>query len=138
MRTDPIVIVSLALASLCLTACTATPEPRVVDADDVGTLGSLMPGQALVIVFDPGDRIPLDVSVGGPLVATPADSAPILLEVKRRFFLRIDEDGVETSLDGKTFGKVERPGLFSIGVGANKKGTAAHISITTPTLAEPE
>ncbi|NUO48268.1 MAG: hypothetical protein HOV80_05355 [Polyangiaceae bacterium] len=120
-----------------VTGCASAPEPRIVDADDIGKLGSLEPNQALVIVFEPGDHIPLELSVGGPLVATPAGAEPIKLEVKRKFFLRIDGDGIKTSLDGKTFGKVDRPGSFSIGIGANQKGTRAHISITTPTPTEP-
>ncbi|NUO52027.1 MAG: hypothetical protein HOV80_24515 [Polyangiaceae bacterium] len=130
-------LTTLLLSTAVLSGCAATPEPRIVDADDVGKLGPLEPNQALVIVFEPGDSIPLDLSVGGPLVATPADSQPIKLQVKRKFFLRIDGDGMKTSLDGKTFGKVDKPGSFSIGVGANQKGTRAQISITTPTPTEP-
>jgi hypothetical protein len=129
---------ALLLATALLSGCASTPEPRVVDADDLGKLGPLEPNQALVIVFEPGDQIPLDLSIRGPLVESPADAEPIKLQVKRRFFLRIDGDGLKTSLDGKTFGKVERPGTFSIGVGANKNGTRAHISVTTPTPAEPD
>jgi hypothetical protein len=130
-------LTTLLLSTAFLTACATTPEPRIVDADDIGKLGPLEPNQALVIVFEPGDSIPLDLSVGGPLVETPPSSEPIKLQVKRKFFLRIDGDGMKTSLDGKTFGEVERPGSFSIGVGANNKGTRAHISITTPTPSEP-
>ena len=131
-------VATLLFSAATLIGCANTPEPRIVDADDLGKIGQLQPNQALVIVFEPGDHIPLDLSVGGPLIETPADREPIKLQVKRKFFLRIDGDGLKTSLDGKTFGKVESPGSFSIGVGANKNGTRAHISITTPTPAEPD
>jgi hypothetical protein len=125
------------LASLALAACAATPEPRVVRAADLGELGAVSPGQPLVVVFERGDKIPLTFRVGGPLVATPDGLAPISLEVKRRFYLRITEDGVATSLDGKRFGDVVSPGTFAIGVGATKEGALATVEITTPTLAEP-
>jgi hypothetical protein len=119
-------------------ACAAEPPPRVVHVNDLGRLGALAPGQAIVIAFAAGDFIPLDVAVDGPLVRSPQDAPPIALEVRRPFFLRIDEDGLRTSLDGVHFGDNVAPGSFSMGVGATKEGVRARLHIRTPTPREPE
>ena len=99
---------------------------------------TLAPGQSLVIEFQPGDEIPLDVTVEGPLVKSPTPVEPIRLKVERRFFLRLDGDGVATSLDGVTFGDHAEKGAFSFGIGATKEtGVKATIAIRTPTPREP-
>jgi hypothetical protein len=130
---------SLLLGAL-LTAsvgCASGPAPRVIRASELGSAPPLEPGQAVIVEFLPGDRIPLSVTVGGPLVHTPEDLAPIQLEVVRRFFLRLDEDGLATSLDGKTFGDHVEKGSFQFGVGVTKAGANATIGIRTPTPREP-
>lgn len=124
----------LALA-VALPACAATPEPRFVRAADLGKMGPLAPGQPLVIELQEGDVIPLRVTLDGPFVKTPEEAPLIPLRVARRFFLRIDGDGMKSSADGKNFDwKAIKPGTFSVGVGATRAGgIEAHISIKTPT-----
>jgi hypothetical protein len=119
--------------------CAARPAPLVVRAGAIGDQpAKLAPGQSLVIEFQPGDEIPLDVSVDGPLVRSPKPAEPVRLKVVRRFFLRVDEDGIATSLDGVTFGDHIEKGAFRFGVGATKeKGVTATIAIRTPTPREP-
>ncbi len=125
------------LSVVSLVGCASTPEPRVVRATELASLGSVEPGQPLVVLFERGDQIPLSVVIGGPLVKSPEGAAPIPLEVQRRFYLRLDESGMKTSLDGKTFGDAVEPGQFSVGVGATKEGANARIEVKTPTLREP-
>lgn len=129
--------VVLGAALLALSGCASGPPPRIVKASELGSAGPIEPGQALIVEFVPGDRIPLSVTVGGPLVHSPEDLAPIELEVVRRFFLRVDEDGLATSLDGKTFGDHVEKGSFQFGVGVTKAGASATIGIRTPTPREP-
>jgi len=118
--------------------CAASPAPRVVRATEIGKGPAAALGQALVIEFQPGDEIPLDVSIEGPLVQSPKPSEPIRLKVVRHFFLRLDGDGAETSLDGKTFGEHSAPGAFRFGIGATRTdGVTATIAIRTPTPKEP-
>ncbi len=133
---------TLALAtSLFVAGCAARPTPPVVRAADLGKPGTVGPelvGLPVVLLFEKGDRIPLSVEIGGPLVQTPGGLAPIQLEVQRRFFLRLDEDGMATSLDGQSYGDVVSRGSFAVGVGATKAGPLASIKVVTPTLKEPD
>jgi hypothetical protein len=68
-------------------------------------------------------------------VKSPEGAPPIPLRVTRHFFLRIDEGGLKSSLDGKDFDwKPVAPGQFQLGVGVTKgEGVKANISIRTPT-----
>lgn len=129
------------VTTLLLAGCAARPAPPVLRASEIGKLDTSAPipnRLPLVILFEKGDRIPLSVTIGGPLVQTPATLTPIQLEVRRRFFLRLDEDGMATSLDGETYGDVVAPGSFAIGVGATKDGPMASIQVVTPTPEEPD
>ncbi len=127
----PFIVLAMALGG-----CAASPPARVVRSADLGTLGPLVPGQPLVIEFQPGDTIPLFVTLDGPFVKSPEGAPPIPLRVVRHFFLRIDEGGLRSSLDGKSFDdEPVRPGQFQIGFGATKAGPEARITIRTPTPA---
>jgi len=123
-------------SALLLSACAASPAPRTVRAAEIGKLGPLAPGQPLVIQFEPGDTIPLHVAVEGALLRTDPDAAPVRVHVLRRFFLRIDGDGMRTSLDGRSFDEDPATrGAFSVGFGASPRGTEGRITIRTPTPA---
>ena len=68
---------------------------------------------------------------------TQPGAPPIPLRVARHFFLRIDEGGLKSSADGKSFdAKPIKPGQFQVGVGATKAGPEARISVVTPTPAD--
>jgi hypothetical protein len=128
--------VSIACAALLLCACAASPAPRTVRATEMGKLGPLSRGQPLVIQFEPGDTIPLHVAVEGTLLRTDPGTPAVPVRVLRRFFLRIDDDGLRTSLDGRSFDETPvTRGAFSFGVGASPRGTEGRITIRTPTPA---
>ncbi len=133
-------IISLLLVTLSALGCASGPPPRVVRATDVQGVAKLALGQPLIIEFHEGDTLPLDFSLQGPLLQSPTDAPPIMLTAKRRFFLRIDGDGLRSSLDGKDFSKSPAaPGSFQIGIGATReRGTRATITIKGPTPREPE
>jgi hypothetical protein len=128
----------LVIAALALAGCAApSPPPLVVRARDLpeATPIVLRPGQQLVLEFDAGDIIPLDVSIDGDLAGTPPDAAPIPIRVKRRFWLKLDgTKQLLTSLDGVHFGRHSRPGSFGFHILATpESGTRAQIRIITPT-----
>lgn len=125
---------SIALA-LTLSACATRPTPLVIRAADVRSRPvSVGPTEVLVLEFQPGDEIPFDVRVEGPLVETVAPSEPLRLRAVRRFFLRVDRTGVATSLDGVTFGEHSAPGTFRVGVNVTQSaGVTASMAIRTPT-----
>lgn len=126
---------SLGLLSLLAGCAGAAPEPLRVRAADLGTLDEALvkTGRPLVIEIQQGEVIPLDIDVGGDLVAAP-EGTSIPLTAKRTFFLRIDKDGLTTSLDGNTFGTKPRvPGSFRFGVSATRaRGLRSEIVVRTP------
>lgn len=120
-----------------IAGCASGPAPLVVRASELKNASALAPGQPIVIEFQAGEEIPLELTMDGPLVQSQKPETPIRLKVVRRFFMRIDEDGVTTSLDGKTFGDNVAPGSFRFGVGATKeKGVVATFAVRTPTPRE--
>lgn len=127
---------SLAFTLFALTSmvgCASNPPPRVVRVSDVGDGPPLLPGQALVIEFQENDRLPLSFVLAGPLLVTEGDTA-LTLRATRRFFLRVDEDGIATSLDGHDFSKGNgAPGSFQAGISATKEGVRANVTIKGPT-----
>ncbi|MBL9025036.1 MAG: hypothetical protein JNL21_22760 [Myxococcales bacterium] len=123
------------LTSLFLLAgCAAAPAPQVVRATELARMGVAPEGQPLVILFEPGDKIPLAVTVEGPLVRSPDGLAPVALEVKQRFYLRIEDGEMRTSADGVSFSDPAEPGSLAFGFGATKDGPTASVKIVTPTL----
>jgi len=130
--------VGLAIA-LSTLGCASGPPPRTVRLDQVQAMADLANGQPLIIEFREGDTLPVDFSLQGPLLESAKDTPAIVLTAKRRFFLRIDSDGLRTSLDGKDFSKnPAAPGSFQIGIGASReRGTRGNITIKGPTPNEP-
>lgn len=133
-------IVSLLIVSLSTIGCASGPPPRVVRVTDMQGMAELAKGQPLIVEFHEGDTLPLDFSLQGPLLESAIDAPPIVLTAKRRFFLRIDGDGLRSSLDGEDFSKnAAAPGTFQIGIGASReRGTRATITIKGPTANEPK
>lgn len=140
LRTSPVAhgallsLFSLVLAGALAGCASSGPPPRHVKSADIGKLGPLLPDQPLIIEFQAGDVIPLHVTLEGPFVRSPEGAPPIPLQVTRHFFLRIDKDGMKSSLDGEDFDwKAVKPGQFQAGVGVTAEGVKANITIRTPT-----
>ncbi|MFO0613658.1 MAG: hypothetical protein U0414_13765 [Polyangiaceae bacterium] len=126
-------LLGAALALVGLVGCAATPAPQYVRADALGT-GTIDPGRPIVVEFQEGDSIPLELLIDGPFVETPADATAIALRVRRHFFLRLDADGLASSVDGRDFDPgIAEPGRFQFGVSITKEGVAAKMAIRTPT-----
>lgn len=132
---------SLLSSFLALTACGSAPlpEPVVVRASDPSALARVDPKTRPVIIeVDPGDAIPLTVSVDGDLIATPPGQAPVTITARRRFFVRATKDGLALSLDGVHWDpKRLARGAIAFGFGVTAaSGARANLTITTPTLAQ--
>jgi hypothetical protein len=127
-------VVALALAAAaCGGAHAAGPPIRLKAWEPVGSEMKEWPGRPMIIEFREGDELPLAFSIDGDFLVTPADLPPIRLRAKRAFFLKVDEKGFHTSLDGEDFEeKPHTPGSFRIGVGAHKEGLTAEMRIVTP------
>ncbi len=120
----------LGFLAAALAGCAASPPPRIVRLDELAKLDEIRPGQQVVVELQPGDKIPVSFEVGG-WVKTPSDLEPIELTVTKHVFVRIDEDGLQTSDDGKTFGHHRRPGSFQIGFRLKKTGASAKVAVRT-------
>ena len=128
----------LVAITAALAGCTSAPAPRVVRVNDVQAVAGLAQGQPLIIEFHEGDTLPLDFSLQGPLLESDKEAPPIVLTARRRFFLRLDGDGLSASLDGEDFSRRPlAPGSFQIGIGATpESGTRANLTIKGPTPQE--
>lgn len=121
------------LLLLLATGCAAAPAPRVVKLSELKGEVPLADGQPLIVEFEEGDTLPLVFQLDGPFMHSDKQAPPLTLRAARHFFLRIDEDGFHSSVDGKDFGKKpSMPGKFQIGFHVTKEGPRANISITTP------
>lgn len=123
----------ISLLSLLLGACAKPPPALHVRASDRASLEQMAAGQPVVVEFQEGDVIPLRVFVGGPLAETDPSTPPVVVRVKRRFFLWLDQDTMKVSLDGEHFDPPRgSPGKFSFGLGVNREGPQATMSLVTP------
>jgi hypothetical protein len=114
-------------------ACAPAEEAHYARLRDLPSLSGWKPGEPLVLEVDKGDTLPLRFSLDGPLFQSAKDAPPIVLEATRHFYVRIDHNGLRSSLDGKDFGaSPAKPGQFQIGFGVSPKGAEASIAIRTP------
>jgi hypothetical protein len=110
---------AVAVLTLTLAACTSSYDaPRVRLAQIDQHAGALQRGEPLWVVFEPGDELPLYVSVRGALVETSGE--PLTLRVKRRFFVLLGDGMPRISFDGVHVADLP-PGSFHIGLGKSKE-----------------
>jgi len=111
--------------------CSSTmPEVKPVRPADLRADNATLP---MLVELQPGDRIPLDLYVGGDLMELEPGATPPTVLVKKRFFVLLQEDSPpRLSIDGKTLGQVH--GSLSIGLGAKpKEGVRASVGVSTKT-----
>ena len=133
-------VLALALVPLPLAGCAAEVEPLRVRAADLGRAGPLHPaeGQAVVIEFQEGDLVPIDLSFTGDLIELSPPSPDLAFRARRRFFLKMGKKDLAVSLDGVHFGDRPRePGSFRLGLSATAQGTRVHVDVKTPRHVEP-
>ncbi|MEZ4229594.1 MAG: hypothetical protein R3B89_10530 [Polyangiaceae bacterium] len=99
-------------------ACASTPTlPTPVAASRLGAEGEVK--LPLLLVFEAGESVPLDVTTHGDVVALKSDGGAKLV-AKRKLWLLITEDSPpRLSLDGEHFDQVH--GAFSFGFGVTKQ-----------------
>lgn len=131
---------ALALVTLGAGCSSATPPPRIVRATEPsGLAGVDLTKESVVLEFLPGDVIPLTLVIDGDVVGTPKDAPPIPLTAKSHFFLKVGPGVLAVSLDAAHWEtKPIAPGRFQIGIGVDRAGPRASISLTTPKHAAPE
>jgi len=131
-------VITLALAPV--TGCAHTEvAPLRLRAGDFRPTTRLVPGQALILGFKAGERIPATIVADGEVVETTPSPSVVWLTVKRDFWLRIQGSEIKTSLDGVHFDqKPAAPGRFQVAITATRdSGPKVSVSITTPVHAKP-
>jgi hypothetical protein len=133
-------VFSCAVALACATGC-AQPalSPVRLRAGDWRPSAALAAGQAVVLDFKAGDRIPVSIQVDGEIIETTPSPSAIWLTAKRDFSVRIRGSEIKTSLDGIHFDdKPAAPGSFQLGLGPTPEGgPKLSLHVTTPVHAKP-
>jgi len=132
--------VGIALAFAPVSGCAHTEvAPLRLRAGDFRPTTRLVPGQALILAFKAGERIPATIVVDGEVVETTPSPSVVWLTVKRDFWLRIQGREIKTSLDGVHFDqKPAAPGRFQVGITATRdSGPKVSVSIVTPVHGKP-
>lgn len=129
-------ILVLATASACAHTEVA---PLRLRAGDFRPSTRTAPGQAIILDFKAGDRVPVTIQVGGEVVETTPSPSVVWLTAKRDFSLRIRGGELKTSLDGVHFDeKPAAPGRFQVALQATPEGgPKLAVSITTPVHGRP-
>jgi len=129
----------LALAAFPVGCAHTTLPPLRVNASAKAPWPPIREGQALIIDFKAGDRIPVLIQVDGEIIETNPSPTTVWLTAKRDFSVRIQGPKIKTSLDGVHFDqKPEVPGHFHLGLEATREGGAkVVIGVTTPVHGKP-
>jgi len=107
------------------------PDVNPVRPADLHADGA--PSLPMIVEFQPGDRIPLDLYVNGDLMELEPGAVAPTVVVKKRFFVLLQDDAPpRLSVDGKTLGEVH--GSVSVGLGVKAdQGVRATFGLTTRT-----
>jgi len=107
-----------AFVALTILGCGHEAAPTHVRfADfDRGALKNYDGSHPLVIEFEPGERLPVNLDVSGEGFALDPQRPPLELVAKEHCFVRVGADGFRFSRDGVHFDKPRQPGSFRVGL----------------------
>ena len=113
-------VAPVAAAALVLVGCgheAAATHVRFADFDK-GALKHFDGSHPLIIEFQPGERLPVNLEVTGEGFALEPQHPPLELVAKEHCFVRVGADGFRLSRDGVHFEKPRTPGSFRVGLGS--------------------
>lgn len=99
---------TIAIVGMLLLAVQVQATTRVVRATEMGAIWSdLSKGKLAdtIVEFRQGDELPMHLSVGGDLMEVKPPQAINYIGIKKNFWLRINKNVFEISLDGTNFKK---------------------------------
>lgn len=118
------------LALFATIVAAATSEAKTVRATEItpGMLAQLKSNDALVVEFRQGDQLPVNISAVGDLIET-AGSGSTVVTVKRNFWLMLQNNDVQISLDGSTYKPIKEvlTGSLSADAEASQPGSPANL-----------
>lgn len=119
-------------ALLAVQGCTSAPPPTRVRFADLqrGALASYTGRSPLIVEFQAGDRVPVDLSFTGEDFELVRAGTSLELVAKQHCFVRFDENGIRTSRDGRDFDrKPSQPGSFRVGL-RSERGQPTELEVT--------
>ena len=110
----------LLLVLVAAIGCAHAPDPVRVSLARIGAGGlARWTGEGpLIVEFQAGDRLPVHLELSGEEFSLEPSQPPIELVAKQHCFVRFDNHGIRTSLDGLNFDAREQPGSFRVGLNA--------------------
>jgi hypothetical protein len=123
-----------------LYGCASSPAAlRVTYAELLHPVPRNYFGRPLVIEFNAGDRLPVELGFDGQLFALSPAQPALELVAKRHCFVRVDSSGFRMSFDGRDFeARPEQPGKFFAGLSITAEhGTKLVVKVETPRHAQP-
>jgi hypothetical protein len=114
----------VALGILTGVAAMAAPSQSVRATQLTGKVWSdFEKGKAkdLTVEFRQGDRLPVTLQAKGDMIET-SESAASYVVVKRPFWVRLEQDGIQVSLDGSTYKPFKDAVGGNLTVGASTDG----------------
>lgn len=107
----------LAAATLATLGCGHAMAPTRVRFADLGqgALKNYDGARPLIIEFQPGERLPVNLNVTGEGFELAPQHPPLEIVAKEHCFVRVDSDGFRFSRDGEHFDKPRQPGSFRVG-----------------------
>jgi hypothetical protein len=85
-------------------------------------------GDPMIVEFRQGDQLPVNIAAKGDLIET-AQSGSTTVQIKRNFWLRLQNNDVDMSLDGVTYKPFKEVvgGSISADADANQSGGPANV-----------
>lgn len=107
-------LVSAALATVACGHEVAAPHVRFADFGK-GALKSYDGSRPLMVEFQAGERVPVNLQVSGEGFELAAPHPALEMVVTEHCFVRVDSDGFRISRDGQHFDKPRTPGTVRFG-----------------------
>jgi len=115
----------------CLLLCAGASEAKTIRATEMNSsLWSSLSNRALselIIEFRQGDELPVSITAEGDLMET-TQSATSYIGVKKNFWLKVQQDEIQMSLDGTNFKNINEvvTGSIEAGTGSDQSGGIAN------------
>jgi hypothetical protein len=127
-------LIVLFLVATAAVGCGGAAAPplrvRYAELDDYPALAD---GRSVIVEFDPGDRIPVELTFKDDAFDLMPVGPKLELVARRRCFIQIGPDRLRTSLTGSDFDRAPRaPGRFHVGLELTRQRRRLVVDVMTP------
>lgn len=124
-------------ATLSLGCGGSAPAQRIRFADANATARTLDWSQPIELEFQPGDRLPIQISFSDQAFELVPAAPPLELVATRHCIVRIEDGHITKSLTGDFEARPVSPGTFRFGIAITPQGKHLELAVATPRQAEP-